>query len=92
MKVNVEKTEIVVFYKNDSTPIQITVLDKTVTTKKSMNVLGILFEDNLTWEGQVHKSINKANQSIQGLKQIFPYFNKEEKTRLLTAFYYSRLY
>jgi len=92
MKVNVEKTEIVVFYKNDSTPIQITVLDKTVTTKKSMNVLGILFEDNLTWEGQVHKSINKANQSLQGLKQILPYFNKEEKTRLLTAFYYSRLY
>jgi hypothetical protein len=43
MKVNGEKTEIVVFYKNDTAPIQIRVLEKTVTTKKSMTVLGILF-------------------------------------------------
>jgi hypothetical protein len=29
-----EKTEIVVFYKNDTAPIQIRVLEKTVTTKR----------------------------------------------------------
>ena len=92
MKVNVEKTEIVVFYKNDTAPMEITVLEKTVTTKKSMNVLGLLFEAKLTWGGQVHKSIKKANQSLQGLKQILRYFNMEEKSQLVTAFYYSRLY
>ena len=92
MKVNVEKTEIVVFYKNDTAALDITVLGKTVVTKKSMNVLGILFESKLTWGSQVHKSIKKANQSLQGLKQIFRYFNCEENVKLLTAFYYSRLY
>ncbi len=46
-----------------------------------MTVLGILFEAKLTWGGQVHKSIKKGNQSLQGLKQILCYFNEEEKTK-----------
>ena len=63
-----------------------------ITTKKSMKVLGVIFDTKLTWYEHISKTIVSANKVKQGLAIISKYFCVEEMLKLATANFYSRLY
>jgi len=92
LKVNVEKTEIVIFHKTDTATSSIKLNDVKIQTKKQISVLGVLFDSKLEWSLQVENSVRKARSSLQGLRVINKYFTTTERLTLLTAFFYSRLY
>jgi hypothetical protein len=92
LKVNVEKTEIVIFHKTDTATSSIKLNDVKIQTKKQISVLGVLFYSKLEWSLQVENSVRKAKSSLQGLRVISKYFTTTERLTLLMAFFYSRLY
>ena len=54
--------------------------------------MGLVFDSKLTWDEQVTKAVQGANKSLQALKIISKYFTQKEMVKLVTAFFYSKLY
>ena len=65
--VNEGKTELCLFHKNDKPPITIRVSNTLVTSKKQINVLGVLFDSKLNWNSHVAQAISKAKKSLFAL-------------------------
>ena len=68
LKINDNKTELCLFHKNDHAPIQINLNGTIITSKTSINVLGVQFDSKLNWNDQVNKTINKAKKTLQSWK------------------------
>jgi hypothetical protein len=68
MKVNQNKTEACLFYKHDTAPIQLQVGNTKILSKKSINVLGFIFDSKLRWENHLNSAIKKANRSPNAIK------------------------
>ena len=66
-------------------------METTITSKQSINVLGVQFDSKLTWNDQVNKTINKAKKAFHAIKLIRKYFNKEELKQLHNKIDYSWL-
>jgi hypothetical protein len=92
LKVNIEKTDIVIFHKTDTATSSIELNEVKIHTKKVILVLGVLFDSQLKWSLQVENLVRKARSSLQGLRVINKYFNTTERLTLLTCFFYSHLY
>ena len=92
LKINDNKTELCLFHKNDHAPIQINLNGTIITSKTSINVLGVQFDSKLNWNDQVNKTINKAKKTYHAISLIKKYFNHNELNGLLTSNYYSVLY
>ena len=92
LKVNESKTEICLFYRKDTPQIEINLNNNTITSKDSMNVLGITFDSKLNWAKNVANQISKANRALHAIKLIRKYFSKHEILQLLTSNYYSILF
>ena len=92
LKVNEAKTEVCLYHRNDQPPINVRINNVNVTSKKSMNVLGITFDSKLNWGEQTANAIKKANRSLQAIKIISKYFNKSELSTMLKSNFFSILY
>jgi hypothetical protein len=92
LMVNGEKTEICLFHRNDQPHISVRVEGISIKSKKSMNVLGVLFDCKLNWNEHVAKAIRKANRSLYAIRMIKRYFNQKELKVLLNSYFYSVLY
>ena len=92
LKVNQTKTEICSFYKNDTSPVTVKIGEASIISKKSINILGVIFDSNLKWSEHINSAIYKANKSLNAIKLIMKYFNTNELIQLLTSNYYSILY
>jgi hypothetical protein len=92
LKVNVEKTEIVIFHKTDTAMSSLELNEVEIHTKKQISVLGVIFDSKLEWSLQVESSVRKARSALQGLRVINKYFTETERLTLMTSFFYSRLY
>ena len=92
LKVNETKTELCLFYRRDTPPIEITIGNDILKSKTEMNVLGVIFDSKLTWSSHVSKQINKANQALHAIRLIKKYFKPNEILTLLTSNFYSILY
>ena len=92
MKVNQEKTELCLFYKNDTAGISLRLHNVLVKSKKEINVLGVMFDSKLQWHCHVSKVIHKANRALNAIKLLNRYFNTSELLQLLTSNFYSILY
>ena len=92
LKVNIEKTELVIFHRLDTSVGTIKLNNLEIVSKKEMSVLGLIFDSKLEWSTQVEKASRKARSSLQGLRVINKYFTIPEKLTLLTSLFYSRLY
>ena len=90
--VNEEKTEICLLYKRDHLNVELTINEKRVKTKKSINVLGVQFDSRMQWSDQVAQAINKSKRALHGIKLIKKYLTKKETKMLLTFNFYSILY
>ncbi len=59
VKVNQNKTEACLFYKNDIATIHLQVGNMREQSKKSINMLGVIFDSKLRWENHVISAIKK---------------------------------
>ena len=92
LKANEEKTELCLFYKKDTHPVEIILNNVTIKSIPFMDVLGVCFDSKLTWSMHVANTINKANKALHAIRLIKKYFNHQEILQQLTANFYSILY
>ncbi len=85
LKVNIEKTEIVIFYRTDTATTSIKLNEVEVHTKKQMSVLGVIFDSKLEWSFQVENSVKKARCALQALRVLNRYFTTAERLILITS-------
>jgi hypothetical protein len=92
LKVNLEKTEVCVFHRTDTSRAKLKLGDITVESQPQIGVLGIIIDNRLTWDQQIHKVITDSRKSLQAVRLVRSYFTKEETIKLVTSLVYSRLY
>lgn len=90
--VNESKTEAVVFSKRGLVETDININGTTIKTRKQMKVLGVLFDNNLTWEPHIRATLNKCKSKLGVLKKLRKRFTKDQFLQIVTAQYYSLLY
>ena len=90
--VNESKTEVCLFYKNDTPKITIRIQNALIDSKKEMNVLGVIFDSKLNWSSHVASTICKAKKALYALKVLRKFFNDQEMRILLDSYFYSVLY
>ena len=78
LKVNEKKTELCLFHRNSQEVISIVVGGQIVNSTHQMNVLGVLFDSNLTWAKHVNKALMKANSMKFAIRMIAKFFSKKE--------------
>ena len=86
--VNEAKTEICLFHTRDQPPIKVRVLNAEITSSKSMNVLGVIFDCKLTWSTHIANAISKSRKALFGLRLLKKFFNKNEMRTLIDANFY----
>jgi hypothetical protein len=92
LKVNTQKTELVIFHRKDITQGILTIGQTKIKSKRCMNILGISFDSRLTWEDQIEKAIANAMRARQGIGLIRKFFTPEELCKIVTSMAFSRLY
>ena len=92
LKVNESKTELCLFYRNDTPQIEINIENIIIKSRNEINVLGVTFDSRLTWSKHVSNQINKANKALHAIKLIRKYFTTPELLTLITSNYFSILY
>jgi hypothetical protein len=92
LKVNDDKTEVVLFYRKNCRPISLTLKGTQLVSRSSMNVLGMVFDSRLQWAQQVVNSVTKATKAQCAIKHIRRYFTTRELMGLITSNYYSIVY
>ena len=90
--VNVAKTEVCLFYKNDTATVTLNILNDHVTSRKVLNVLGVTFDCKLNWATHVACTINKANKALNAIKIIRKFFSSTELIQIVTSNYYSIMF
>ncbi len=63
-----------------------------IPSSNSMKVLGVIFDDKLSWEAQVKSAIAKTHRTIHGLRMIRRHLNPVQAKHVVTAYYFSTLY
>ena len=80
------------FHKKDQPFVYIKINDSIVKSKKSMNILGVIFDSRLKWNDHIANCINKSKKALFAPRLIRKYFNYNEMRTLLDANFYSVLY
>jgi len=93
MVVNKAKTE-VMFMKNKKhiPPSQIQVDGETIQVQTNIKVLGIHFDNDMSWKTHISNVSNRAQKMIRGLKVIRRTLNQEDIMKVITSQYYGSIY
>jgi hypothetical protein len=70
LKVNNAKTDLCLFYKNNTTPIVLSLGDSLIRSKSEINVLGLVFDTKPQWSNHVATIIKKASRALNAIKLI----------------------
>jgi len=92
MLVNEDKTEMMVMHKTNKILKDYIMNGVTIKTKRTMNILGVIFNQNLTWSDHVFKTINSCQSVLHGLKILRKYFSLKDFTKLMTTYLFSKLF
>ena len=92
MKINESKTCLCLFYNKDTTPIEIILNGVIIRSSKTINVLGVIFDQKLQWTEQIAHCTANSSKALTAIKMIKKIFNTKELLQLITANFYSILY
>ena len=92
LKVNLEKTEVCVFHRMDTSKAIIRIVNISVESSHQLGCLGVIFDNRLSWDRQVEKAIMDSRRSLQAIKVVRRFFNVDEIVKLVTSLVFSRLY
>ena len=91
LKVNLEKTELTIFHRYNTSAAVIKIKDIVVHSSPVLKVLGLLFNNHLQWDKQVEKATTDARRSLKGVRLIKKHFTESENLKVITTMCYSRL-
>ena len=92
MKVNEAKTDLCLFYKGDSTPITLNIYDKTISSNKSINILGVIVDSKLQSSDHIAHTIKRSTNALNAIKLIKKIFTQSELLTLIRSNFFSILY
>jgi len=92
MITNVEKTELIYFSRKKQDYKPLTVKNQVIKPSKSIKVLGITFEQDLTWDKHIRGIINRSRLILRKLKYLRKVLNKADLLKVATAHLYGLLY
>ena len=92
LKVNGAKTELCLFYKKDTAPIQLVINGSLIQSKAQINVLGVIFDQKLQWQEQVASCALKSNRALNAIRLIRKFFTTKELLQLVTSNFFTILY
>ena len=92
LKINAKKTEFVLFHARKTATASIFVEETNITSKSTMTILGIIFDENLTWSEHIESAILKTKKATYGLKKLTTYLNINELQKVATCCVFSNLY
>ena len=92
MKVNEQKTDLCLFYKRDVAPISIVLSGQVISSNKTINVLGVIFDSKLQWSDHIALTIKKSFNALNAIKLIKKFFTPKELLQLITSNFYSILF
>ena len=92
MQVNEAKTAVCLFHARDAAPIFVNVNGTLIASSKTINVLGVIFDQKLQWSDHVAHCMLKSNKALNALKLIKRFFTTKELLQLVTSNFYSILY
>jgi hypothetical protein len=73
---------------NDLTPVTLNINGVHITTKKSINILGVIFDSKLNWTEQVTSFVYKSKKSLNAIRIIRKCFNTKELVQIVTSTYF----
>ena len=68
MKINESKTCLCLFYNKDTTPIEIVLNGVSIKSSKTINVLGVIFDQYLQWSEHIAFCIAKSSKALTDIK------------------------
>jgi len=92
MVTNVEKTELIYFDKKNKEGNPVAVKTQIIKPASSINVLGLQFESDLTWNKHIKKVTAKSRQILRQLRFLKKYLNQNEIIKVTTSHLYGLLY
>ena len=92
MKVNEAKTGLCLFYARDTAPIEISINDAIIKSSRTMNVLGVMFDQKLQWSEHISLCTSKSMKALSAIRMIKKYFPYKELLEIVTANVYSIIY
>jgi hypothetical protein len=85
MKVNQEKTEVIVFSKKGQITEEFNIAGSTVKSGLKMKALGVILDNNLTWQSHIENNIRTSSWKLAVLRKIRHKFNFKQFTQILTS-------
>jgi hypothetical protein len=70
LKVNNDKTELCLFYRQDTAQVNICIGNIVIKSKSEIIFLSVLFDSQLQWTNHISKVILKADRSLYAIKLI----------------------
>lgn len=93
MVTNVSKTELILFSRKPIIdPLVIQVNGSVIKAKKSVKVLGLLFDSDLGWTSHLEKVKQKARHALHKMKFLRKYLTMEEMKKVITSHFFGMLY
>jgi lipoate-protein ligase B len=83
MRVNNEKTNICLFYKNEMARVT----NVAVKSKSTINILGVALNCKLQWGHHIEIVIHKANKALNAIKLIRKFFITSELTGIIYSIF-----
>lgn len=71
---------------------KINVLGKEIKSKKEMKVLGIIFDEKMSWNTHINTVIEKAKRNLYAIRRLKNYLNNEETMFVARSTLYSITY
>ena len=92
MPVSESKTDLCLFHRRDTTPIVLNLNDVILTSNKTINVLGVIFDSKMQWADHVAHTIKRSTKALNAIRLINKFFTRKELLNLVTSNFYSILY
>ena len=92
LKLMNQKRSCAYFIEKINLKTQIVANNAMLTSKPSMNVLGVTFDSKLNWQTHIENATSWAKKALHTINLIRKHLSKEELLNLITSNYYSILY
>ena len=92
MRVNESKTNLCLFYHKDMAPITIVLNGDIIKSSKTVNVLGVVFDQKLQWAEHISHCIAKSKRELTAIRMIRKFFTTKELLQLVTSNIFSILF
>ena len=93
MVINATKTEAAYFALQELTnPPTVNIDGNQIELKKTMNVLGLIFDHKLQWGAQVEKILREANSRTQAIRHIQQHLTRKECLAVAHGLFFSKFY